>query len=144
MQATRPSQSAARVRTLCFSFCLSVCLSSREFIFRPSNLNIACSIANSLSPLMEKVYFYCTFVSREPRTVYKVKKVGKTIFWAYESQIPLSKISKGLEDFSTHNVLKRMCRLRSFLLIFELYPLEFHPGPCLRSAGAGKGLYTRQ
>ena len=51
------------------SVCLSVCLSSREFTFRLSNLNIACSIANNLSPLMEKVYFYCTFVSREPRTV---------------------------------------------------------------------------
>ena len=86
------------------SFCRSVCLSSREFTFRPSNLKIACSIANSLSPLMEKVYFYCTFVSREPRTVYKVRKVEKTMFWAYESQIPLSKIDKGLEDLSTHNL----------------------------------------
>ena len=36
--------------------------------------------------------------------VEKVKKVGKTIFWAYESQIPLSKIDKGLEDLSTHNL----------------------------------------
>ena len=44
---------------------LSVCLSSREFTLRSSNLNTACSAATSLSPLMEKVYFYRNFVSRE-------------------------------------------------------------------------------
>ena len=48
---------------------LSVCLSSREFTFRSSNLNIVCSTATSFSPLMEKVSFYCTFVFREPRKV---------------------------------------------------------------------------
>ena len=48
---------------------LSVTLSSRKFTFRPSKLNIACSTATSLCPLMGKVTFYCTFVSREPRKV---------------------------------------------------------------------------
>ena len=48
---------------------LSVILSSWEFTFRSSNVNIVCSIATSLSSLMGKVTFYCTFVSREPRKV---------------------------------------------------------------------------
>ena len=34
-----------------------------------SNVNIARSTATSLSPLIGKVTFYCTFVSREPRKV---------------------------------------------------------------------------
>ena len=33
-----------------------------------------------------------------------------------------------------------MCRFLSLLLLVELYPLEFHPGPRLRSAEAGKRL----
>ena len=48
---------------------LSVSLSSWEVTFRSSNVNIACSTATSLSPLLGKVIFYCTFVSREPRKV---------------------------------------------------------------------------
>ena len=35
-----------------------------------------------------------------------------------------------------------MYRFLSFLLLVELNPLEFHPGPCLRSGEAGKGLGT--
>ena len=93
----------AWVRTKHFG-CHSVCLSSREFTFRSSNLNIACSTATSLTPMMEKVSSYRIFVSREPRKVQEVKKVRKAIFWAYESQIPLQKIDKGLEDFSAHNL----------------------------------------
>ena len=61
--------------------CHSVCLSSQEFTFRPSKLNIACSTATSLSPLMEKVTVYRTFVSREPHKVQKVKKVRRSVFW---------------------------------------------------------------
>ena len=52
----------------CHSVCLSFC-HHREVTFRSSNLNIACSTATSLSPLIGKVTFYCTFVSREPRKV---------------------------------------------------------------------------
>ena len=37
-----------------------------------------------------------------------------------------------------------MCRFLSFLLLVELYPLEFHPGPRLRSAEAGERLGTGQ
>ena len=48
---------------------LSVTLSSREVTFRSSNMNVVCSAATSLSPLIGKVTFYCTFVSREPRKV---------------------------------------------------------------------------
>ena len=48
---------------------LSVSLSSREVTFRSSNMNIACSTATSLSPLLGKVIFYRIFVSREPRKV---------------------------------------------------------------------------
>ena len=48
---------------------LSVTLSSREVTFRSSNMNIVCSTATSLSSLIGKVTFYCTFVSREPRKV---------------------------------------------------------------------------
>ena len=43
------------------SFCLSVILSSWEVTFRSPNLNIACSTATSLSPLIEKVTFYRYF-----------------------------------------------------------------------------------
>ena len=60
--------------------CHSVCLSSREINFRSPNLNIMCSTATSLSQLMGKVTFYRTFVSRDPRKVWKVKKVRKTVF----------------------------------------------------------------
>ena len=59
----------ARAKHFGESVCLSVCLSSREFTLRSSNLNTACSAATSLSPLMEKVYFYRNFVSREPPKV---------------------------------------------------------------------------
>ena len=52
----------------CHSVCLSFC-HHREVTFRSSNLNITCSTATSLSPLIGKVTFYCTFVSREPRKV---------------------------------------------------------------------------
>ena len=37
-----------------------------------------------------------------------------------------------------------MCRLLSFLLLVELYLLDFHPRPHLRSAKAGDRLGTRQ
>ena len=37
-----------------------------------------------------------------------------------------------------------MCRLLSFLLLVELYLLDFYPGPHLRSAKAGERLGTRQ
>ena len=70
-------------------FILSVILSSWEVTFRSPNLNIVCSTATSLSPLIKKVTFYRTFVYREPHKVWKVKKVRKTVFWAYESQIAL-------------------------------------------------------
>ena len=53
----------------CHSVTLSVCLSSQEFTLRSSNLNTACSAATNLSPLMEKVYSYYNFVSREPPKV---------------------------------------------------------------------------
>ena len=52
----------------CHSVCLSFC-HHREVTFRSSNLNIACSTATSLSPLMGKVSFYRTFVYRDPRKV---------------------------------------------------------------------------
>ena len=68
---------------------LSVILSSREVTFRSPNLNIACSTATSLSPLTKRVTFYRSFVYREPYKVWKVKKVRKTVFWAYESHIAL-------------------------------------------------------
>ena len=84
-------------------FILSVCLSSREFTFRSSNVNIACSTATSLSPLMEKVSFYCTFVYRESRKVYKVKKVRKTV-------LGLRVLNSTLEDLEDLSV-KCMCRL---------------------------------
>ena len=48
---------------------LFVILSSQEVTFMSSNVNIACSTATSLSPLIGKVTFYCTFVSREPHKV---------------------------------------------------------------------------
>ena len=37
-----------------------------------------------------------------------------------------------------------MCRLLFVLLLVELYALEFHSGPRLRSAEAGEQLDTRQ
>ena len=56
-------------KALWLSFCLSVILPSREVTFRSSNVSIAFSTATSLFPLIGKVTFYCTFVSREPRKV---------------------------------------------------------------------------
>ena len=99
-------------------------------------MNIACSTATSLSPLMEKVSFYCNFVFREPRKVYKVKKVRKTVLGLRVSNSTL----EDLEDLS----VKCMCRLLSFSLPVELFQLEFHPGPHLKSAKAGERLGTRQ
>ena len=107
-----------------------------------AKLNIACSTATSLSPLMEKVTVYRTFVSSEPRKVQKVKKVRRSVFWTYIS-VSNFQFSKGLEDFSAHISSKHMCRFLSSVLLVELSPLEFHPGPCLRSAEAGKRLGTR-
>ena len=52
----------------CHSVCLSFCHHG-EVTLRSSNVNIACSTATSLSPLIGKVTFYCTFVSREPHKV---------------------------------------------------------------------------
>ena len=52
----------------CHSVCLSFCHHG-EVTFRSSSVNIACSTATSLSPLIEKVSFYCTFVSRDPHKV---------------------------------------------------------------------------
>ena len=37
-----------------------------------------------------------------------------------------------------------MCRFLSSLMLVELSPLEFHPGPRLRSAEAAERLGTRQ
>ena len=85
---------------------LSVILSSREVTFRSPNLNIACSTATSLSPLIKKVTFYRTFVYREPHKVWKVNKVRKTVFLAYKSQIALYRRSvKGLKIFQ-HIIFK--------------------------------------
>ena len=61
-------------------------------------MNIICSSATSLSSLMEKVIFYCTFVFGEPCKVYKVKKVRKTIFGPNCLKFSLQKIDKGLES----------------------------------------------
>ena len=63
-------------------------------------MNIACSTATSLSPLIGKVTFYCTFVSRESRKVLKVKNVRKTVFWSTSLKL----INGGLEDLSAHNL----------------------------------------
>ena len=76
---------------------LSVCLSSREFTFRSSNLNIACSTATSLSPLMEKVYFYRNFVSGEPRRYRKSRKLEKPFFGRTSLKFHFRRSIKGLK-----------------------------------------------
>ena len=73
----------------------------------------------------------------------KSRKLEKPFFGPKCIKFSLYKIDKKLEDLSAHNLFK-MCRFLSFLLLVELYPLEFHPGPHLRSAEAGKRLDTRQ
>ena len=54
------------------SVCLSVIIGSHFQV--NSNVNIACSTATSLFPMIGKVIFYCNFVSREPSKVQKANK----------------------------------------------------------------------
>ena len=68
-------------------------------------LNILCSTATSLSSLMGKVIFYCTFACRKLHKVQKVKKVIKTVF-APKSFILHCMIDGMLEDLSLHNLHK--------------------------------------
>ena len=80
VQATRPSQSAARVRTLVLLFCLSVCFSSWEVTFRSSNGNIACSTATSLSPLMGKFFSIVLLYLESHARYIKSQESQKTVF----------------------------------------------------------------
>ena len=101
------------VRTKHFG-CHSVCLSSREFTFRSLNLNIACSTATSLTPLMEKVSSYCIFVSREPCKVQEVKKVRKAIFGHMSLKFHFRRSIKGLKIFQ-HIIFKTYVQAFFFL-----------------------------
>ena len=102
-----------------FSFCLSVCLSSREFTFRPSNVNITCSTATSLSPLMEKS-LSIVFLYLESHTRYrKSRKLEKPFFGPTSLKLHFRRSVKGLK-ICQHKSLKCMCRLLFLLLILEL------------------------
>ena len=94
---------------------LSVCLSSREFTFRSSNLNIICFTATSLSILMEKslsiVFLYLESHARYRRS----RKFEKPFFGPTSFKFHFRRLMKGLK-ICQHIILKTMCRLLSYCL----------------------------
>ena len=110
----------------CLSVCLSVIIGSHFQV--NSNVNIACSTAISLFPMIGKVIFYCNFVSREPSKVQKANKSQKTVSLGYESHIVLQKIDEGLEDLSAKSTYN-MCRFHfSYCLLSYCIFLNRSPG----------------